>query len=461
MNLSQHKDSEPLPVAPQVVIVSPLLLALFGASMVVALAMVAWFGWQGRDDQSREVVISAPAVPIVSEGIVGDGPRASDPHPSTHVASATATAFTGGEAATDPPTPSQGGAGTESPPLPLKGKAGQGDGAPTLPPTSASLVIYMPTITPLPSSTPVPSVTSTPVNPPDPLTGLPIDATTAQLRPYIAMIDNHPNAVPQSGLDKAAIVYEALAEGGITRFMAVFDGSSPDASEIGPIRSARVYYIEWAEPYQALYVHAGGSPAALDLLWHVLLINTDLLSTGPSWRSSDRLAPHNLYTSSTTLKKWMADHGTQSVDFSAARLLHKDDNPRPGPHTRISFDFGAVSRSDVVWGYDPTTNSYLRWMWGAPHLDRISGQQLSAKNVVIVFTTRSDITGDDKGRIEVGTSGSGAALFALDGTVVAGRWQKDSPAAPLRFLDSSGAEMQFNRGNTWIEALPVGQKVGY
>jgi hypothetical protein len=275
------------------------------------------------------------------------------------------------------------------------------------------------------------------------------------------MIDNHPNAVPQSGLDKAAIVYEALAEGGITRFMAVFDASSPDASEIGPMRSARVYYIEWAEPYQALYVHAGGSPGALDLLWHVPLINTDLLSTGPSWRSSDRLAPHNLYTSAALLKQWMASQGTQAADFSAARLLHKDDRPQPAPRPRISFDFGSLSPSNVVWDYDPASNSYRRWMWGVPHVDRITGKQLSAKNVVIMFIVRSDIIGDDKGRIEVGTSGSGEALFALDGTVVAGKWRKDSPAAPLRFLDASGAEMQFNRGNTWIEALPLGQKVGY
>ncbi len=319
----------------------------------------------------------------------------------------------------------------------------------------------MPTITPLPSDTAVPSDTPTPVNPPDPLTGLPSDAATTQLRPYITMIDNHPDAAPQSGLDKAAIVYEALAEGGITRFMAVFDGSSLDTSEIGPIRSARVYYVEWAEPYQALYVHAGGSPAALDLLWNVPLINTDLLSTGPSWRSSDRLAPHNLYTSSAMLKKWMANQGTQNADFSAARLLHKDDNPQHGPHTRISFDFGTLSPSDVIWGYDASSNSYLRWMWGTPHLDRITAQQLRAKNVVIIFTTRNDIVGDDKARIEVGTSGGGKALFALDGNVVAGRWQKDSPASPLRFFDSSGAEMQFNRGNTWIEVLPIGQKVVY
>ncbi len=433
MSLSPRRSLESSPVEAPAVFLSPLTLALLAVSVLVVATAVGWFSWQALDGQTRQVVITAPSGPLVSEGTVGDLPRVGQenaPMPTTRPASPTRAA-------------------------PIAANV------PTTLPINTPLIIYLPTMTPVPSETATPSATATPQTPPDLLTGLPTAAAVAQLRPYIVMIDNHPDAYPQSGLDKAAIVYEALAEGGITRFMAVFDGSSNAASEIGPVRSSRVYYIEWAEPYRALYVHAGGSPAALDLLWHVQMINTDLLSIGPSWRSSDRLAPHNLYTSAPLLKKWMATQGTQAADFSANRLLHKDDQPRPGPHPSISFDFGSISRSDVTWSYNPTNNSYLRWMWGAAHVDRITGQQLSAKNLVIIFTNRSDIIGDDKGRIEVSTSGGGDALFALDGKVVAGKWQKGGPGMPLRFLAANGAEMQFNRGNTWIEVLPIGQQVKY
>lgn len=410
-------------------ILNPMLLALLSLSVLVIFAAVAWLALQGTTSQAQQVTIAAPSGPLVSEGRISDAPGA---------LAAVSTATHLPASPTAPPSP------TQPPPTD------------TPQPTSTALLIVLPTVTPIPTATPTPLFAA------DPLTGLPVTPNALHQRPYIVMIDNHPDAAPQSGLDKTAMVFEALAEGGITRFMAVFDGSSPDASEIGPVRSARAYYIDWANPFHALYVHAGGSPAALDLLWNVPLVNTDLLSTGPSWRGTDRLAPHNLYTSSPMLKDWMAKQGTASDDtFQNDRLLHKDDNPNPNSQQKISFDFGSVSRSDVVWAYDAGSNSYLRWMWGQPHTDLVTGQQLSARNVIIIFTSRADIIGDDKGRIEVGTTGTGDALFAMDGTVTAGKWQKDSAETPLQFFDQSGTEMRFNRGNTWVEVLPIGQKVSY
>ncbi len=409
---------------------SPASVALLLVSVLVVGGAAIWFGWQAFATTAHAIVITAPAGgATVSEGsisTVSENSQSAPPSPP----SATATR----PAATAAPSPAA-------------------------PPTEA--VIYLPTATPPPSDTPTPPPRPTPAMPDDPLTGLPVARARTQLRPIIVMIDNHPDAVPQSGLDKAAVVYEALAEGGITRFMAVFDAASPAADEIGPVRSARIYYVNWALPYHPIYVHAGGSPGALNTLPTLSAVdNTDLLVDGPSWRSSDRLMPHNLYISSASMEQWAAAQGMSAGDYADNRLLHKPDQPRPD-HPRISFDFGTISRSDVVWSYNAAGNNYLRTMWGQAHYDRITGQQLSAKNVIILFTTRADIIGDEKGRIEVGTVGGGDALFAVDGTVLAGRWQKDSDAAPLRFYDSNGAEMQFNRGNMWIEVLPNGQQITY
>src|SRR5205085_11601547 len=158
-----------------------------------------------------------------------------------------------------------------------------------------------PTAAPQPSATSVPSSVA-----PTGAPGLARGALTR--RPIIVMIDNHPDAYPQTGLDRAAVVFEALAEFGVTRFMAVYaPGITPDAPQIGPIRSTRLYFAQWAMGFHALYAHAGGSPQGLDLVESTdQLINLDALQNAGSpyfVRSRDRVAPHNLYTSSAELRR--------------------------------------------------------------------------------------------------------------------------------------------------------------
>ncbi len=335
--------------------------------------------------------------------------------------------------------------------------------APPPSPTEGAVILRLP-----PSLTPGPTSTTTPIPTAiiyrDSLTGLEISAEEANLRPLLVMIDNHWDAAPQSGLDHASLVYEALAEGGITRFAAIFDGSSGEVAEIGPVRSSRIYFVEYALPYSPLYVHAGGSPAALDYLTNPAhdLLNLDLLAAGPSWRSPDRLAPHNLYAKSSSLRAYLSQQQLSTPSpLQTAGWQHKADQPpATAPvSTTISFSFSDANRSDVLWKYDFATNRYLRSQWGGPHSDLVSGEQLTAHNVAILFATTAPLIGDEKLRIEVATSGEGDALFAIDGQLRPGKWQKPGQSDPLTFTYADGSPVAFNRGNTWVEVLPTSRKV--
>jgi hypothetical protein len=280
-------------------------------------------------------------------------------------------------------------------------------------------------------------------------------------RPMIVMIDNHPDAYPQTGLDRAAVVFEALAEFGVTRFMAVYaPGITPDAPQIGPIRSTRLYFAQWAMGFHPLYMHAGGSPQGLELVQNTdQLINLEALKESNlrySRRSSDRVAPHNLYTSSADLEQAAADFGVGDYDHPEVGFLFKADAPaaqRPASE-QISYFF-IYKEDDAGWSYDPTTNGYLRLRRGRAARDAATGKQLWAKDVVVIEVAEQRIAGDAKGRIEQDVLGSGEARVFMDGVERAAKWRKEDAAAQLRFYDSAGAELMLNAGPVWVVALPA------
>jgi hypothetical protein len=313
------------------------------------------------------------------------------------------------------------------------------------------------TPTPVPSDTPVP--TDTP-EPRDPLTGLPTDPATLLRVPLTIMIDNHPDAAPQTGLNDAGLVFEALAEGGITRFMAIFTSENPGT--VGPVRSARPYYLEWARPFQSLYVHCGGSWEAIDLLeeWDMLTDVDCFNGNMPFWRSNDRLLPHNLYTSTSELWKLAARKGI-TAPAAMPGLLHGPEAPweaRPAGGS-VGFTFSSLSRSDVEWVYDRDTNSYRRKQWGYWHRDYETGAVVTAKNVAIIFSHVWELPGDEKGRMGTDTTGRNTALIASNGLFEWGYWTRDSIDGPLVFLNGKEEPMVFAPGNLWVEAIGIGHKL--
>ncbi len=280
-------------------------------------------------------------------------------------------------------------------------------------------------------------------------------------RPYIVMIDNHPDAYPQSGLNQASIVFEALAEGGVTRFMAVYqEGITPDLSEIGPVRSTRLYFAQWAMGFQPIYLHVGGSPDGLAFVqtssWLNNLDLDDLANNSPyGWRDNRRLAPHNFYSNTELLRAFTANHGVSRFthnDPKIGYLFNTIAPASPAEGTAVTYAFQYYT---AEWAYDAESNSYYRTMYGQPHVDRVTGVHLWTRNLVVMEVPYAVRPGDEKLRIDLQVIGSGRANIFLAGRRIEATWRKEMAKSQLCFYDGAGKEIVFNAGPIWIAALPV------
>lgn len=283
---------------------------------------------------------------------------------------------------------------------------------------------------------------------------------------YVAvMIDNMTPARPASGLSKAALVIEAPVESAITRLLAFFDPAD-EVERIGPVRSVRPYYIDWAAEADAMLVHVGGSPEALDLLKAGDLRDLNEFTYGVAfWRDPERYMPHNAYTSTEKLRGAMArryaDYETKPADAWMFKddLAHRGtkvvtgDVPGEGWPT-MHLDYRA-SGYDVDWHYDAASNDYVRVQGGVLQEDGTT--PLRAKNVAVQFTVVKVL--DAIGRRSVATTGTGDAIVATDGKVIHGTWE--TLEGRTRFVDEAGDEIVFNAGTTWIQVMPIGYEVTF
>lgn len=361
------------------------------------------------------------------------------------------------------------------------------------------------TTTPGSKTTPASKYAGLPKTDPCPLSGAlyPKEQKAAweQRRPLGIMLENTKAARPQSGLSAADVVYEAVAEGGVTRFLAVYYCNSSDI--IGPVRSARTYYLDWMSEYgtSPLYAHVGGAntPGPADALGQIGRygwegyndLNQFSIGFPTFWRDYDRLGKdtateHTVYTSSEKLwnfaatKRKLTNMETDDVtgktvkwDANFTPWTFKDDaalEKRPAAFAAqfaLSGTASSYANDFVVkWQYDRDSNSYLRFSGGVAQEDLDTGQQLLAKNVVILFqsmTVADDGYDEDGHGVHTlyGTKGSGKAKFLLDGVVIDGTWAKKTRTDRTKFYDANGAEIKFNRGQTWMEILPIGQPVTY
>lgn len=285
------------------------------------------------------------------------------------------------------------------------------------------------------------------------MTGLQVDPSVNE-RPVTAiMIENSMEARPQSGLYQADVVFEAIAEGGITRFVALYQDSEPDY--IGPVRSARPYYMQWMLGFDAAYAHAGGSAEALSLInqWRV----KDLPHHNSYfWRVNSRAAPHNLYTSIAKLREYETAKGFGKANYTP--LPRKEKESKAATPTARTIDLNISSANyNVHYDYDPATNTYKRSEGGAPHTDEKSGGQIAPKVVVALIMPQ----GKNGIYYTYQTIGSGQVFIFQDGIVTTGTWKKDSNNANLTFTDANGAELKLNPGQTWFTALGETSRVTY
>jgi len=271
--------------------------------------------------------------------------------------------------------------------------------------------------------------------------------------PVAVMIDNNIYARPHSGLARADLVYEAEVEGSATRYMAVFADLN-DLEEIGPVRSARPYFVNWALELSALYVHVGGSPEALVNIKRDKVYDFNEFYNGDYfWRDWDRSAPHNVYSSGENLKKYTDARSFTKGDFSAWQFKDEAEEGDRGENSReISIGF-LIKGYAVKWVYDRASNSYIRYLGGVAHIDK-SGEGVTAKNIIIQYAEAEVI--DRELRLDMEETGSGQAILCRDGFCRKGSWQKKDAPERTRFYDEGGDETVLNAGVTWVEVVRPG-----
>ncbi|MDO8609428.1 MAG: DUF3048 domain-containing protein [bacterium] len=318
-------------------------------------------------------------------------------------------------------------------------------------------------------------------------------------RPLGVMIENHKEARPQSGISSADVVYEVVAEGGITRFMALF--YCKDASYIGPVRSARVYFMSMLQEYgnYPLYAHVGGANcdaetgsgcangAPADALGIIRKLDWDSYNDMNQfavpfpyyWRDPERLPgvanEHTVYSSTSKLWQYAKEkRGLSNVDEKGVAWnkefvswKFRDDAPiaERGAINRIEFGFWPQSIADfgVVWAYNKATNSYTRANGGVAHFDKNTSKPLETKNVVILFAKESPANdGYEGGHLIYKVTGTGDAIIFQDGKAIDATWSKIDPKTRIKFTDNkSSKEISVVRGQVFIEIIPIGNKVTY
>lgn len=305
---------------------------------------------------------------------------------------------------------------------------------------------------------PIPKVTAKTKTVPSTLTGLPVDPIVNKRTVTGVMIENSVWARPQSGLGQAGVVFEAIAEGGITRFLALYQDTAP--GNVGPIRSARPYYAAWNLGFDAGYAHVGGSPEALADIraWHVRDLD-QFGAAGSYHRISSRDAPHNVYTSIAALNQLEVQRGFITSKYTGFARFKKARPHRPKP-TAVSIKLTLSGPTyDVHYNYSAKTNSYRRNEGGAPHMDADTHKQISPK-VVIALIMPYRLAGDGY-HSEYSTIGDGPAYIFQDGGVTKGKWYKASKPSQFVFKDASGKTIKLNPGQTWLTALSGTDRVSY
>ncbi len=294
-----------------------------------------------------------------------------------------------------------------------------------------------------------------------PLTGVQVAPALAEQPITGVVVENHTDARPQSGLSQAGVVYEALAEGGITRFLAFFLDEKP--KEVGPIRSIRTYFVDWALEFNAPVAHVGGNIDALDIIGPLRMKDMNEFTYGNSfYRTNDRYAPHNMYTTFDklwALEKKLGFDGKS--DFTPTPRVAKEKAAATADHPNIHINY-SYNGYQVDYQYAAATNDYARLLAGRPHIDRNTGAQIHVKNVVVQYmTTTNSTTRIGEQTVIMGTPGSGKAVVLRDGTAIEGTWSKSAHTSRTVFKDATGKEIPLNPGNTWYSIVPTGNVVTY
>lgn len=286
------------------------------------------------------------------------------------------------------------------------------------------------------------------------LTGEYISPDKGNRRPVAVMLNNIQGAVPQAGIANAGVVYEAPVEGGITRLMGVFEDYD-NLEKIGSVRSCRDYYIFFAMEYEAIYAHFGQAAYALPYLDLPEVNNLSGLSGYGEqvyYRTSDRVAPHNAYTSFAGLQKGIEVNG-YSQEYSSDYSGHfqfawvGQDKELTGGTPAVLVKPGYAANSPW-FDYNADEKLYYRSQFGGPQVDELTGNQLAYKNIILQYCPWENY--DENGYLNINVMAGGSGKYITDGQAIDITWKKDSQWGTTHYYDTNGTEITLNPGKTWI-----------
>lgn len=309
-----------------------------------------------------------------------------------------------------------------------------------------------------------PIVEPEPTGPADPLTGLVTEEKIAKTIPIAVMINNYHLAFPQYGIAKAGIIYECMAEGSITRLMAIFNNYA-DIPEIGPVRSARDYFIDLAYNHGAYYIHYGGSPQAYAKVKSNAVKNLDGLSSLDGimfWRDKERLKKgsymieHSVFTSGEKIIKGLnyKKYETESTEeIAPAFLFVKEDYTPSGGvvANKVTIPYGTYTVP--IFTYDKERKLYLREQVKGAHIDGATGEQLAVKNVLVLYVPQKIIAKDKAGRLDIDMITKGKGLYITNGVAVPILFEKKALKEPIVYTTQDGKTLEVNCGQTFINCL--------
>lgn len=274
-------------------------------------------------------------------------------------------------------------------------------------------------------------------------------------RTIAVMIENNSESWPLSGLESASVVYEVLSEGRIPRYLALFPYDQIPG-RVGPVRSARTYYLELALPFDPVYMHVGGSPDALNKIKTFGLIDADQFFWSQYfWRAQDRYAPHNVFTNGELVTQMLDERGISlSSDFEG--WLFKDVEQVEVQEDEAEKDYESIiinyttSTYQSRYVYDPLRNQYQRYQARQPLVMR-DGSEIWVTNVIV--EEHPHRVYDSVGRRDIDIVGEGRVWVFRDGESIEGVWKKTNRADITRYYDDQGDEIILNRGVTWINIV--------
>jgi hypothetical protein len=325
--------------------------------------------------------------------------------------------------------------------------------------------------TPPPSPTPIPTPAPTPVPTPTPLsgvsvlTGLPVDPMLAHRTPVAVMIDDARAARPQSGFNGASVVFQSPADGYETRYLMIYgEGDSP---QVGPVRSARFFLVQWSIETASIIGHYGGDRKSRRFIRYESELMTDVDALGKGAKAFHRIksrrAPHNGYTSTKALRK----RGTKlgAPELMAAEIRGRaftDPSPVEARAARQTIRV-PYNTNVITWTYDRASNLYRRSVDGRAQIDPADGKRVTATNVVVLFQKFRIDTRIEPGhaRPVLKTTGKGVAWIYREGRVTKAFWSKARDVAPTLLVDADGKEIPLIRGRTFFQVVPKGTKVAH